>query len=96
MKPSEAMDLHREFIRKTCASYGLGQPRVFGSVAKGTDTEVSDLDILVEAGGSTSLFCLNGAANEISDKLGVPVDICTKAMLKKALLTEILATSILI
>lgn len=90
MKPSEALELNREFIRETCAKYGLSNPRVFGSVVGGTDTETSDLDILVERGEKTSLFDLNGAANEISDKLGVPVDICTPIMLREAWRADIL------
>lgn len=71
--------------------YGLSNPKVFGSVARGTDTESSDIDILVERGEKTSLFDLNGAANEISDRLGVPVDICTPIMIREAWRLEIIA-----
>lgn len=84
MKPSEALEIHREFIRDTCAKYGLSNPRVFGSVARGTDTEDSDLDLMVDKGVNTSLFDLNGAANEIGDRLGVEIDICTPTMIRES------------
>lgn len=50
MKPSLELEKHREAIRELVHKYGLHNPRIFGSVAKGTDTEVSDLDLLVDAG----------------------------------------------
>jgi len=96
MKPSEALELHRQFIRETCAKYGLRNPRVFGSVAKGIDSEDSDLDLIVDVGPKTSLFELNGAANEISDRLGVEIDICTPSMIRDAWKDEINAIVILV
>ena len=47
MKPSESFELNREAIRQAAQKYNLLNPRVFGSVADGTDTEDSDIDILV-------------------------------------------------
>lgn len=96
MKPSEAVELHRECIRQICTKYGLSNPRIFGSVAKGTDTENSDLDILVDAGPKTSLFDLNGAANELADMLGVEIDICTINMIRDAWKDDIRSISVLI
>lgn len=94
MKPSEALEIHREFIRNTCMKYGLSNPRVFGSVAKGTDTEDSDLDLMVDKSPTTSLFELNGAANDIGERLGVRIDICTPPMIREAWRDEINAISV--
>jgi len=60
MKPSEALTVHREELRRLVTHYGLMHPRVFGSVANWTDTNESDLDLLVEPGRSTSLLTLAG------------------------------------
>jgi uncharacterized protein len=48
MKPSEALPQHRERIRRLVSEAGMTNPRVFGSVLRGEDTEESDLDILVD------------------------------------------------
>lgn len=92
MKPSKALALHRDFIRQTCMKYGLSNPRVFGSVARGTDNENSDLDLMVDVGEKTSLFDLNGAANELTDMLGVQIDICTPKMIREAWRSEVLSS----
>jgi uncharacterized protein len=77
MKPSVALDLHREAIRKTVARYPTLNPRVFGSVAHGRDIEGSDLDILVDALPGTTLLDMGGLYEELIELLGVPVDLRT-------------------
>lgn len=73
MKPSLELEKHREAIRELVHKYGLHNPRIFGSVAKGTDTEVSDLDLLVDAEKKTSLFDMGGLHEELSALLSCPV-----------------------
>jgi predicted nucleotidyltransferase len=53
MKPSEALAGHRDELRQLVSRYDLSRPRVFGSVLTGTDTEESDLDLLVDATATT-------------------------------------------
>jgi len=47
MKPSEALDAHRDKLRELVSRHGLLGARVFGSVLSGEDTDESDLDLLV-------------------------------------------------
>lgn len=77
MKPSEALSLERDAVHRIARAYGLRNVRVFGSVARGEDTEGSDIDLLVEAPPGTTLLDLVGMQYEIEDLLGVPVDILT-------------------
>ena len=49
MRPSIALQTHREAIRTIALSHRVTNVRVFGSVVHGDDTEGSDLDILVPA-----------------------------------------------
>ena len=77
MKPSEALTFHREELRELIGRYGLSRPRLFGSVTNGTDTEESDLDLLVEPSQSTSLLTLAGLKIEAEELLGVPVSVLT-------------------
>lgn len=77
MKPSEALTAHRGELRELVSHYGLAHPRVFGSVLTGTDTDESDLDLLVEPRQSTSLLTLAGLKIDAEKLLGVPVSVLT-------------------
>lgn len=77
MKPSEALEKNRAAIRAAVGRFKAANPRVFGSAARGADTEKSDLDILVDALPNTSLFDLGGLHCELEELLGVKVDLLT-------------------
>ena len=90
MKPSEALTAHRAESRQLVSRYGLSHPRVFGSVVNGTDTNESDLDLLVEPARSTSLLTLAGLKNDAEELLGVPVSVLTPNGLPPKLRNEVL------
>jgi len=48
---------------------------VFGSVARGEETSESDIDFLVEFSRDVSLFDIGGLQVELSELLGMPVDV---------------------
>ena len=77
MKPSEALTAHRDELRRLVSRYGLSRPRVFGSVANGSDADDSDLDLLVDPEQSTSLFTIAGLKIDAEKLLGVPVSVIT-------------------
>jgi predicted nucleotidyltransferase len=77
MRPSEALNLHRDRIREIVLSHRVTDPRVFGSVLHGDDTEDSDLDILVEPTPETTLFDIGAIQFELSELLPVAVDVLT-------------------
>lgn len=77
MKPSAALNAHRAEIREIVLSHRASNARVFGSVVHGTDTEVSDLDILIDPTSETTLFDLGAIRYKLRTLLGVPVDILT-------------------
>jgi uncharacterized protein len=75
VKPSYAFELHRPEIRQIIAPHGAANPRVFGSVARGTDTEKSDIDFLVDPVKKFSLFSLAELRIELANLLGFLVDV---------------------
>ncbi len=77
MRPSEALERHRVEIRAAARRHRTTNPRVFGSVLRGTDTEESDIDILVDALPGATLFDLGGLLNELEELLGVRVGLVT-------------------
>ncbi len=66
-------------------------PRVFGSVLRGEDSEDSDIDILVDALPGATLFDLGGLQVELEDILGVRVDLVTPGELSRHFRERVLA-----
>ena len=77
MRPSEALNLHRDRIRQIALSHRVTNPRVFGSALRGDDTEGSDLDILVEPTSETTLMDIGAIQFELSELLNIPIDVLT-------------------
>jgi predicted nucleotidyltransferase len=81
MRPSEALAAHRDELRELVRRYDVRRPRVFGSVLTGTDTDDSDLDLLVDRGEATTLFTLAGLEHEARELPRVPVSVLTPGFL---------------
>ncbi|MDK9722593.1 MAG: nucleotidyltransferase family protein [Rhodospirillales bacterium] len=62
--------------------YPLLSISVFGSYARGEQSEESDLDLLVELGEGMTLIDFVGLQQEIGDALGLSVDLAEKEALK--------------
>jgi predicted nucleotidyltransferase len=91
MRPSEALATHRAALRQLVSRHGLLRPRVFGSVTQGTDTDGSDLDLLVDAPPGTTLLRLGGLQVELETLLGVQVDLLTPGDLPPKFRAKVLA-----
>lgn len=77
MKPSVVLDLKRNAVHEAMRHFHTANPRIFGSVLRGTDRDGSDLDLLVDALPGATLFDLGGLQVELEDLLGVHVDLLT-------------------
>ncbi|MDF3054495.1 MAG: nucleotidyltransferase [Gammaproteobacteria bacterium] len=77
MKPSEALQLYRVDIRRIVEQHHAKNPKVFGSVIVGEDTEDSDLDLLVEPTPQTTLLDIARIQNQLQKLLYVSVDVLT-------------------
>jgi uncharacterized protein len=78
MKPSAALQLHRETIRTVVARNDACNPRIFGSVGRGNDRENSDIDLLIDPiVGKTSLLSLARIKRDLEKSLGVRIDVQT-------------------
>ncbi len=91
MKPSEALEKHRDAIRAMVSRYRVANPRVFGSAVRRDDDEGSDLDILVDTLPSTTYFDIGGLQAELESLLGVRVDVVIATGLAKRFRHRILA-----
>lgn len=93
-RPSAALIAGHGTVKKVLAQHRLANPRVFGSVARGDDTEASDLDLLVDARRGTSLLDLVKAKHAIEDVLRVPVDLVTLDDLPESYRASVLAEAV--
>jgi hypothetical protein len=91
MKPSVALQAHRDRIRSVVESHGARNPRVFGSVVHGTDGETSDLDLLVDPiEGRTTLLSLVRIKRDIEAITDVLTPMSLHERFRQAVLTEAL------
>ena len=77
MRPSLALQTHREAIREIALRHRVLNVRVFGSVVHGDDTEDSDLDLLVDPTSETTLMDIARIQLEVARLLNVSVDVLT-------------------
>lgn len=75
IRPSVVLAANRDRIIETLTGFGLTNPRVFGSVLHGDDSELSDLDLLVDAPEGTTYFDLGGAVLALKEALGIRIDL---------------------
>jgi predicted nucleotidyltransferase len=85
---------HRRAVVEAAARRGGTNVRVFGSVARGEDTEGSDIDLLIDIGVGVGLVGLIGLEHELEEILGRKVDVVPATSLKPAVEERALAEAI--
>ncbi len=96
MRPSIALQTHREAIRQIALRHHVKRVRVFGSVLHGDDTDKSDLDLLVEPTPATTLMDIGAIRYDLRQLLGIPVDVLTPNALPDNCREQILAEAELV
>ena len=91
MNPSEDLAIYRTPLRRLMNRYAFTHPRVFGSVLTKTDTEDSDLDLLVESAPGTTLFTLLSVEEDARRLTGVRVSVLTPGFLSAKFRDHVLA-----
>jgi len=81
LRPSEALRARHDEVLALLRSRGAENPRVFGSVARGTDLPGSDLDLVVEIAPERAWDFIS-LPRELSELLGVQVDVVSERGLK--------------
>jgi predicted nucleotidyltransferase len=71
--------------------YPIRSMKVFGSYARGDQREDSDLDLLIELGEGVDLIGYAGLQIELSDALGIPVDLVEREALRPRLAAQVLS-----
>jgi len=88
------LNQNRELIRQIVLRHRSNNPRVFGSVIRGTDTESSDLDLLVDPLPGVTLFDLGAIQIELEESLGISVDVLTPKDLPRKFRDQVLGEAL--
>lgn len=94
MEINEVISGQRHQIIALAAKYGASHIRIFGSVARGSADERSDVDFLVDLMPGRSLFDLGGLLYELQQLLGRPVDVVTPAGLRPRIKDRVLREAV--
>jgi uncharacterized protein len=96
MRLRAVLTLHRSRISEVLDRYSATNPRLFGSVARGDADEDSDLDLLVDLtpGAGNELLRVCGLAEELSELLGVRVDVVAAPLLRDTVSVTALADAV--
>ncbi|MCK5863340.1 MAG: nucleotidyltransferase family protein [Candidatus Hydrogenedentes bacterium] len=74
----KSLNQYRDDILDIAQRYGAHDIRIFGSVARGDNTESSDLDLIVRFDPGRSLFDHGEFLMDLQELLGVKVDIISE------------------
>ena len=95
INPQSPVRLKRTQILRIAARNGVEERlRVFGSVARGTEDEQSDIDFLVELAPDRSLLDLGNFLYEVRSLLGKEVDVVTEKGLQRRIRDRVLADAV--
>ena len=77
----------RQIVKPIAEKYGLPVVYLFGSYARGTADERSDVDLLVDTTGTRlkSLLTLGALYNDLEEALGKRIDLITLSSLQQQL-----------
>lgn len=94
VRPSIRVERHRAAMREMVSRHRANAPRLFGSVARGEDEPGSDIDLLVDFADDASLFDEIGLRLDLSDLLGVDVDVVGSESLREPFRHRILTDAV--
>ena len=83
-------------ITPIAEQYGISKVFLFGSYAKGTANENSDIDLLIEKGKPMSLLKLSGMRQECEEALKLSVDLVTTTGIEREFQDMIAGTEVLL
>ena len=84
----------REDIQHIAAQHGAYNVRVFGSVARREASVASDVDLLIDAGPTTSSWFPAGLILDLEELLGCRVDVVTEKALHPDMCERVLREAV--
>ena len=79
----EEIKQFKKQLNEIAAKHGIKKMYVFGSVARGDSSDVSDVDFLIEMEDSVSAFGVGAFQYEVQELLGVYIDVVPTFALRR-------------
>jgi len=79
----EELKQAKQKLYQIAARHGISRVYVFGSVARGENTDVSDVDLLIEMDESVSALGVGAFQYEVQQLLGIHIDVIPTFALQK-------------
>lgn len=97
--PREVLSLrhiqqHRDELMAIAKRHGVISVRIFGSVARGEATAMSDLDLIVEVQPGVGLLTLSAFALDVETLFGTPTQVVTPDGLRSHMRQEVLREAV--
>ena len=74
---------YKKQLDQIAARYNIKKVYIFGSVARGEDEAISDVDFLIEMNENASAFGVGGFQYDVQQLLGIEVDVVPSFALSK-------------
>jgi uncharacterized protein len=94
MEIAELLNARRPEILRAAKAHGVGNVRVFGSVARGEASLNSDVDLLIHLEKGRGFSDLMGFCEDVEAALGRRVDVVTDDALSPFLREKVLAEAV--
>jgi predicted nucleotidyltransferase/DNA-binding transcriptional regulator YiaG len=90
-RPSDVLKAHRDEILAFARRHGASSVLLFGSVARDEDDSDSDIDLLMDIPPTYGLLAMARMQRELSELLGMPVDLGSVDDLRPRIREQVLA-----
>ncbi len=91
---TEALKTRRAEILRIAARHGARNVRLFGSAARGSADDQSDVDLLVDMEPGRSLLDMGGFLMDLRELLGRDVDVVTERGLRPRIRERVLREAV--
>ena len=91
---ADILGTKREDILRIARRHGVGRVRVFGSHARGSADQASDVDLLIEVDGPTTPWFPGGLVADLEALLGCRVDVVEPDALQPDVRAQALAEAL--
>lgn len=89
--PERLLEFRESALEDACRRYGIAELAVFGSVARGTASEGSDIDLLYTlAEGAHLGWAIDDLSDELEQILGRPVDLISRNAVHHRISSDVL------
>jgi predicted nucleotidyltransferase len=85
---------HKGALIAIAERHGATNIRVFGSIARGDNSNSSDLDLLVDLEAGRTLMDLGGLLMDLQEEIGTTVEVATERILRPELRVRVLSEAI--